>query len=70
MQRIFRPSCLSVNARASNRLSAPTSRWTYPESTVREAMKEAREPMTVAVETMNHPLGNPYTKPATVTVVE
>lgn len=32
-------------------------------------MKEAREPTTVAVETMNHPFGNPYTNPEMVTVV-
>lgn len=33
-------------------------------------MNEAREPTTVALATMNHPFGNPYTKPAIVTVVE
>jgi len=70
MHRILSPSCLSVRARASKRLSAPTSRWTYFESMVREARNEARDPMTVALATMNQPFGNPYTKPATVTVVE
>ncbi len=69
MQRILMPSCLSVKARASKRLSSPTNLWTYLERMVREAMKEANEPITVAVETMNHPLGNPYTNPAIVTVV-
>lgn len=37
---------------------------------VRDARNEQREPATVAVETTNHPLGNPYTKPAIVTVLE
>ena len=37
---------------------------------MREAKKAQREPATVAVETMNQPLGNPYTNPAMVTVEE
>lgn len=37
---------------------------------VREVMNEAREPKTVAVDTMNHPFGKPYTKPTIVMVVE
>lgn len=70
MHKIFNPSCFSVKAKASKRLSPPTSRWTYFDSIVRHARKEVREPRTVAEETTNHPLGNPYTKPVTVTAVE
>ena len=37
---------------------------------VRDAKNEATEPATVADPTMNHPLGNPYTNPDIVIVVE
>ena len=70
MHKIFSPSCFSVKAKASKRLSPPTSRWTYFARMVRDARNEVREPMTVALHTINHPLGNPYTKPVTVTDVE
>ena len=59
MQRILSPSCFSVNANASNRLSSPTRRCTYFERTVREARNEQRDPTTVADPTMNHPFGKP-----------
>ena len=70
IHRIFKPSCFNVRARASNRLSFPTSLCTYFESTVLEATNAARDPHTVAVDATNHPFGNPYTNPAIVTVVE
>jgi len=70
MHKIFSPSCFNVKARASNRLSSPTRRWTYFERMVREARNEKSEPTTVAVETMNQPFGKPYMKPDIATVVE
>lgn len=70
MHKILSPSCLSVRANASKRLSPPTSRWTYFERTVRDAMNEQRDPATVAEATMYHPWGMPYTKPVMVTAVE
>lgn len=69
IQRILMPSCLSVRARASNRLSCPTSLFTYFDNTVLDARKAAVEPATVADATMYQPFGKPYTKPAIVMVV-
>lgn len=49
IQRSARPSYLSVRARAANRLSFSIRRFTNPESTVLDTMKEHVEPTTVAV---------------------
>lgn len=49
IQRSARPSYLSVRARAANRLSCSIRRFTNPESTVLDTMKEHVEPTTVAV---------------------
>lgn len=69
MHKILIPSCFSVRAKASNRLSCPTNLFTYFDRTVLDARKAAVEPATVADATINQPFGNPYTKPAIVMVV-
>lgn len=69
MMRILIPSCLRVRAKAVKRLSSPTRRCTYFESTVRLAMKERVEPKTVPAAQMNQPF-MPQTMPAMVRQVE
>lgn len=49
----FRPSRLSTDEKASNRLSLATSRCTKPEKIVREVKKEHVDPATVAVAMMS-----------------
>lgn len=69
IHRILMPSCFSVSANASKRLSFPTSLCTYLDNIVLLARNDAVEPATVADATMNQPYGKPYTKPAIVMVV-
>lgn len=54
MQRSFRPSCFRTRERAAKRGSFATRRLTKPERIVRDTRNEQKEPMMVAVATMNH----------------
>lgn len=70
MHKSFRPSCFNTKDKALNLVSFATSRCTKFDRTVLDTTKEHVDPTIVAVAAMNHPSGNPYTKPAMVRHVE